>query len=86
MSGNLIMQIGNNPSISLGCNDLRGTSGSGRIPKRFNLLLGSTTDMIQNQVGQPITLQSSDGIVLRIADNELASSPPLLLHSREIVT
>ena len=68
MSGNLIMQVGNNPSISLGCNDLRGTSGSGRIPKRFNLLLGSTTDMIQNQVGQPITLHSTDGVVLRVGD------------------
>jgi hypothetical protein len=50
MTGNLIMQVGNNPSIYLGCNDLRG--GPGRVPKRFNLLLGSTTDMIQNQVGQ----------------------------------
>ena len=52
MTGNLIMQVGNNPSISLGCNDLRGT-------KIFNLLLGSTSDMIQNQVGQPLTLQST---------------------------
>ena len=70
MPGNLILQVGNNPSISLGCNDLRG--GAGRVPKRFNLLLGSTSDMIQNQLGQPITLQSSDGIVLRVVDNELA--------------
>ena len=70
MTGNLIMQLGNNPSISLGCNDLRG--GAGRVPKRFNLLLGSTSDMIQNQLGQPITLQSSDGIVLRVVDSELA--------------
>ena len=59
MTGNLLMQVGDKPSISLGCNDLRG--GPGRVPKRFNLLLGSTTDMIQNQVGQPITLQSTDG-------------------------
>ena len=72
ISGNLIMQVGNNSSLSLGCNDLRGSSGSGRIPKRFNLLLGSTTDLIQNQMGQPITFQSTDGILLRIADNELA--------------
>jgi hypothetical protein len=71
MTGNLIMQVGNNPSISLGCNDLRGTSSSGCIPKTFNIL-GSTADMIQHQVGQPITMQSSDGIVLWVADNELA--------------
>ena len=69
MTGNLILQLGNNPSISLGCNDLRG--GAGRVPKRFNLLLGSTSDMIQNQLGQSITLQSSDGIVLRVVDSEL---------------
>ena len=80
MTGNLIMQLGNNPSISLGCNDLRG--GPGRVPKRFNLLLGSTSDMIQNQLGQPITLQSSDGIVLRVVDNELAkfSSSNISFH------
>jgi hypothetical protein len=76
MGGNLIMRIGNNPSLSLGCNDLRGT-------KRFNLLLGSTTDMIHNnQVGQPITLQATDGIVLRIGESEIAkfSSSNIIFH------
>ena len=45
MSGNLIMHVGNNPCISVGCNDLQDN-------KRFNSLLGSTTDIIHNQVGQ----------------------------------
>jgi hypothetical protein len=35
MSGNLILRVANNPSITLGCNDLRGN-------KRINLLLGGT--------------------------------------------
>ena len=70
MTGNLIMQIGDKPSLTLGCNDLRG--GPGRVPKRFNLLLGNTSDLIQNQLGQPLTLQASNGIVLRVADSELA--------------
>jgi hypothetical protein len=65
MSGNLIMRVGNNPSLSLRCNDLRGT-------KQFNLLLGSTTDVIYNQGGQPITLQATDGTVLRIGNSDIA--------------
>jgi hypothetical protein len=41
MNSNLTMRVGNNPSLSLGCNDLRGN-------KQFNLLLGSTTDTIHS--------------------------------------
>jgi hypothetical protein len=47
VTGNLLMHIGNRPSISLGCNDLRDSS------KTFNLLLDNTSDMIQNKVGRP---------------------------------
>ena len=71
MTGNLIMQIGDKPSLTLGCNDLRG--GPGRVPKRFNLLLGNTSDLLYNQLGQPLTLQASNGILLRVADNEAAT-------------
>jgi hypothetical protein len=74
MSGNLIMRVGNNPSLTLGCNDLRGT-------KRLNLLLGSTTDMLHNQVGQPITLQATDGIFLRIGDSNIAKFNSSTLYS-----
>ena len=69
MSGNLTLRVGNNPSIYLGCNDLRGN-------KRFNLLLGSTTDLIHNQVGQPVTLQVTDGILFRIGDSDIAKFNP----------
>ena len=69
MTGNLIMQIGDKPSLTLGCNDLRGS----RVSKRFNLLLGNTSDLIQNTLGQPLTLQASNGILLRVADNEAAT-------------
>ena len=65
MTGNLIMRVGNSAGLSLGCNDLRGD-------KRFNLLLGSTSDLIHNKVGQPITVQSFDGIALRVGDNDIA--------------
>ena len=63
MTGNLIMQLGDKPSITLGCNDLRG--GPGKVPKRFNLLLGNTSDLIHNTLGQPLTLQTSNGILLK---------------------
>jgi hypothetical protein len=69
MSGNLILQVSNKPLISLGCNDLRDS-------KRFNLLLGTTSDMIHNQIGQSLTLQSSNGILLRVADDDAATHNP----------
>jgi hypothetical protein len=66
MTGNLLLQVSNKPSISLGCNDLRDS-------KRFHLLLGTTSDMIHNQLGQSLTLQSSNGILLRVADDDAAT-------------
>jgi hypothetical protein len=69
MTGNLILQVSNKPSISLGCNDLRNS-------KRFNLLLGTTSDMIHNQIGQSLMLQSSNGILLRVADDDAATYGP----------
>jgi hypothetical protein len=65
MCGNLLMCVGNNPSLSLWCNDLRGN-------KRFNLLLGCTSDMILNQLGQSVTLRSTDGILCRIGETDIA--------------
>ena len=52
MNGNLILKIKNNPTISIGCNDLRDT-------KKFYVLLGNDLNMIQAQVGLPIAIQTT---------------------------
>jgi hypothetical protein len=65
IGGNLILKTGNNPSFTLGCNNLLSN-------KRFSLISGTTSNMIHNQVGQPVTLQATDGILLRIGDCDIA--------------
>ncbi len=66
MNGNLIFKIGSSRGISVGCNDLRGD-------KKFNLLLGTTGDLISNQIAQPVVLQTSNGFLVKIGPNDLTT-------------
>lgn len=65
INGNLIFKIGNNPSLSLGCNDLRGN-------KRFLILLGNVYNLLYFVVNQPLTIQSSHGVLCRVGDSDVA--------------
>ena len=65
MSGNLILKIRDKPSIALGCNDLRDS-------KRFNVLLGSNSNLLQCQSRFPIVLQTTDGLIVRVCEFDTA--------------
>ena len=58
MIGNLFLNAGSDRTRAMGCKDLR-------LNKQFNLLLGSTTNKIQCQANNPITLQTTDGFLCR---------------------
>ena len=78
MTGNLIFKTGNNPSLTLGCNDLRGN-------KRFNLILGSTQNLLYCQLNNPITLQTSNGFHCRIGDSDIAKfSSSNIIFDRDV--
>lgn len=61
MNGNLMMNIENNPSLSLRCRDLKENM-------RFSVLLGSITNMIFHQTNHPVALQTSNGLLCHVED------------------
>src|SRR5688572_15868897 len=64
MMGNLLVNVGGDPTRTMGCRDLRGK-------KQFQLLLGSTANKILCQLNSPITLQTTDGILCKLGENEI---------------
>jgi hypothetical protein len=65
VSKNCDMNVKNIPSLSLGCCDLKAN-------KKFNVLLGITSNMISRQFNHPVTLQTSDGLLCRLGDTDIA--------------
>jgi hypothetical protein len=61
MTGNLILNVDVDRIRTMGCRDLRGN-------RQFTLLLGSTTNKMLCQLNVPITLQTTDGLRVRIHD------------------
>lgn len=58
MTGNLLMSSETTNIISLGCQDLSGTKG-------FNILLGSSTEQIQCQLNQPVSVFTNNGLLVK---------------------
>ena len=64
MTGNLFLNAGSDRTRTMGCKDLRGN-------KQFHLLLGSTTNKMQCQANNPITLQTTDGFLCKQGENDI---------------
>ena len=64
MTGNLLLSIGNDVSRTIGCSDLSES-------KEFVILLGSDTNQIQAQLNQPITVQTTNGLLCKQGDTNI---------------
>ena len=64
VTGNLFLSAGSDRTRTMGCKDLRGN-------KQFNLLLGSTTNKMQCQANNPITLQTTDGFLCKHGEHDI---------------
>ena len=64
MTGNLFLSAGSDRTRTMGCKDLRGN-------KQFNLLLGSTTNKMQCQTNNPITLETTDGFLCKHGEHDI---------------
>jgi len=64
MTGNLLLNVGADRTRTMGCKDVRGN-------KQFVLLLGSTTNKMQCQANAPITLQTTDGFLCKLGENDI---------------
>lgn len=66
MTGNLILSVGADNTRTLGCQDLSGS-------KVFNILLGSTTEQIESQIGQPTNIKCNNGLYTYCNGTQVAS-------------
>src|SRR5678815_5113589 len=64
VTGNLLLSINSDGFRTLGCKDVGGN-------KQFQLLLGSTTNKMQCQANNPITLQTTDGFLCKHGENDI---------------
>ena len=64
MTGNLFLSVNGDRLRTMGCKDLGGN-------KQFQLLLGSTTNKMQCQANNPITLQTTDGFLCKHGDQDI---------------
>jgi hypothetical protein len=73
LTGNLIMRLFGNNSISLGCNDLR-------AGKRLNLLLDNAQNTLFSQLSQPVISQTSTDLIVVLVTVILLNLMPQILY------
>src|SRR5688572_25656009 len=64
VTGNLFLSTGSDRTRTMGCKDVLGK-------KQFVLLLGSLTNKMQCQLDNPITLQTTDGFLCKLGNQDI---------------
>jgi hypothetical protein len=64
MTGDLLLAVGSSRIRSLGCSDLNNNSG-------FNIILGNIMNQIQCQLNTPITIETTNGLLIKHGGREV---------------